>query len=88
MTRQSEVTLAEVKAYSGGNDWIAQLMVEELIDLGIVQPLERAGDPRYRIHLAARHGRQVPVELWNPWMRQCINRKDLGVFYRSQASTQ
>ena len=60
MTRQGEVSLAEVKAYIGGNEWIAQLMVDELIELGIVQPLEGAGDPRYRIHLAARHGRQVP----------------------------
>jgi hypothetical protein len=39
-------------------------MVEELIELGIVQPLEGTGDPRYRIHLAARHGRQVPDEIW------------------------
>lgn len=64
MTRQGEVTLAEVTTYSGGNEWIAQLMVEELIELGIVQPLEGTGDPRYRIHLAARHGRQVPDEIW------------------------
>ena len=64
MTRQGEVTLAEVTTYSGGNEWIAQLMVEELIELGIVQPLEGTGDPRYRIHLAARHGRQVPHEIW------------------------
>jgi hypothetical protein len=64
MTRQGEVSLAEVKAYIGGNEWVALLMVEELIELGIVQPMEGAGDPRYRIHLAARHGRQVPHEIW------------------------
>jgi hypothetical protein len=64
MTRQGEVTLAEVTTYSGGNEWIAQLMVEELIELGIVQPLEGTRDPRYRIHLAARHGRHVPDEIW------------------------
>jgi hypothetical protein len=64
MTRRGEVTLAEITTYSGGNEWIAQLMVEELIELGIVQPLEGTGDPRYRIHLAARHGRQVPDEIW------------------------
>src|SRR4029453_15730626 len=43
MTRQGEVTLGEVTTYSGGNEWIAQLMVEELIELGIVQPLEGTG---------------------------------------------
>ncbi|HKA21901.1 MAG TPA: hypothetical protein VKN18_26730 [Blastocatellia bacterium] len=64
MTRQREVTLAEITAHTGGNEWIAQLMVEELIKMGFVQPLEGAGDPSYRIHLAARHGRQVPSEIW------------------------
>src|SRR5215467_4964910 len=64
VTRQREVSLAEVTAYTGGNEWIAQLMVDELIEMGFVQPLEGPADPRYRIHLAARHGRQVPNEIW------------------------
>ena len=64
MTRQGEVTLAEITAYTGGNEWIAQLMVDELIEMGFVQPLEGSANPRYRIHLAARHGRQVPSEIW------------------------
>jgi hypothetical protein len=64
MTRQGEVTLAEVTTYSGGNEWIAQLMVDELIEMGVVYPLEGSADPRYRIHLAARRGRQVPTEIW------------------------
>ncbi|MGH7797221.1 MAG: hypothetical protein ACREQ2_20375 [Candidatus Binatia bacterium] len=64
MTRQGEVSLSEVTAHVGGNEWIAQLMVDELIELGIVQPLEGIGDPRYRIHLARRHGRQLPDEVW------------------------
>jgi hypothetical protein len=64
MTRQGEVTLAEITAHTGGNEWIAQLMVDELIEMGFVQPLEGSADPRYRIHLAARHGRQVPSEIW------------------------
>jgi hypothetical protein len=64
MTRQGEVTLAEITGYTGGNEWIAQLMVDELIEMGFVQPLEGSADARYRIHLAARHGRQVPSEIW------------------------
>ena len=64
MTRQGEVSLAEITAHTGGNEWIAQLMVDELIEMGFVQPLEGSVDPRYRIHLAARHGRQVPSEIW------------------------
>jgi len=64
ITRQGEVSLAELTAYAGGNEWIAQLMVDELIEMGFVQPLEGSGDPRYRIHLAARHPRQIPHEIW------------------------
>jgi hypothetical protein len=64
MTRQGEVSLAEITAYTGGNEWIGQLMVDELIEMGFVQPLEGTGDSRYRIHLAARHGREVPLEIW------------------------
>jgi hypothetical protein len=64
MTRQGEVSLSEVTAHVGGNECITQLMLDELIELGMVQPLEGAGDPRYRIHLAGRRGRQVPREIW------------------------
>ena len=64
MTRRGEVSLSEVTAHVGGNEWIAQLMLDELIELGMVQPLEGAGDPRYRIHLAGRRGRQLPDDIW------------------------
>ena len=64
ITRQGEVTLAEITAHTGGNQWIAHLMVDELIEMGFVQPLEGSASPRYRIHLAARHGREVPSEIW------------------------
>jgi len=64
MTRRGEISLAEVMAYTGGDERMARMMVEELIELGLVQPLEREGNPRYRIHLAARHGRQVPRGIW------------------------
>lgn len=64
ITRQGDVTLGEITAHTGGNEWIAQLMIDELIEMGFVQPLEGSVDPRFRIHLAARQGRQVPKEIW------------------------
>ena len=64
VTRQGEVSLAEITAHTGGNEWIAQLMIDELSEMGFVQPLEGSADPRYRIHLAARRGRQLPNEIW------------------------
>jgi hypothetical protein len=64
MTRRGEVSLAEVMQHTGGNEWITQLMIEELVELGFVYPMEGAGGLRYRIHLAPRQGRQVPQEIW------------------------
>src|SRR5262249_28287723 len=64
MTRRGEVTLAEITVYNGGNEWTAQLMVDELTEMGFVQPLEGTDNLRYRVHLAARHGREVPIEIW------------------------
>ena len=64
MTRRGEVSRAEITAYTGGNEWIAQLMIDELIEMGFVQRLEGTGDSRYQIRLAARHGRDVPLEIW------------------------
>src|SRR5215467_3808712 len=71
MTRQGEVSLAEITAYTGGNEWIGQLMVDELIEMGFVQPLEGTGDSRYRIHLAGRHRRQVPFDIWQSLEETC-----------------
>ena len=31
---------------------------------------------------------KFPLRSGNPWMRRCMNRRDLGVFYRSQGFTQ
>src|SRR5262249_24098100 len=64
ITRQGEVSLAEITAYSGESENTARQMIDELIEMGFVQPLERMGDPRYRIHLAGRHRRQVPFDIW------------------------
>lgn len=64
VTRRGEVSLAEVTEHAGGNEQIARLMIEELLELGFVHTFEWAGGPRYRVHLASRHGRQVPHEIW------------------------
>ncbi|HEU4341962.1 MAG TPA: hypothetical protein VFU31_10360 [Candidatus Binatia bacterium] len=64
MTRRGEVSLAEVTEHTGEKESIAQLMIQELIELGFVHPLKGANDSRYRIHLAGRRGRQVPPEIW------------------------
>jgi hypothetical protein len=64
MTRRGEVTLGEVVAYTGRDERTAYMMLDELIKESFVHPLEGEGSPRYRIHLAARQGRQMSQEIW------------------------
>ena len=86
MTRQREVSLAEVKAYTGGNEWIAQLMVDELIDLGFVQPLEMAGNHVTEFISPLDMDGKFPVRSGNPWTKRCMNRRDLAPFNLSEGS--
>lgn len=64
LMRRGEVSLAEITEYVGGNAWISRLTIEELLELGFVHSVEAADGPRYRIHLAGRHGRHVPPDIW------------------------
>jgi hypothetical protein len=65
LMRRGEATLTEVQAYVGGDNQMAGMMIEELIQSGFLQRLEAEGNPRYRIHLAARQGRRVSQQIWH-----------------------
>ena len=70
MTRQGQVSLAEVAAHTGQGEETAGIMLEALIEQGFVQKVEGRGDPartsksRYRIRFAPRRERQLPEEIW------------------------
>lgn len=82
MTRRGEVSLAEVMAYTGGDERMARMMVGELIKLGFVRPLEGEQNPRYRIHPAARRGRQMSQEIWQALDQRVSPPMSVGRFPR------
>ncbi len=63
MARRGEVSLEEVVAHRGGDPGDARALLENLVEQGLVQPPDNPAG-RYRVHLAARHPRRVPDEIW------------------------
>ena len=64
MMRRGEVTLAEVTAYTGRDERTARTMLDALVEQDFVQVTEGKGEPRYRIRLAPKRGRQMSQEIW------------------------
>lgn len=61
MMRQEEVSLAEVAAHLGQDEPSAQDTLARLIEQCFVREMP-AG--RYRVRLAPKRGRQLPVNIW------------------------
>jgi hypothetical protein len=55
--------MEEVVAQRGGDAAEARTLLEDLVAQGVVHSLDSPAS-RYRIHLAARHPRRVPGEIW------------------------
>jgi amino acid permease/DNA-binding MarR family transcriptional regulator len=62
MTRQGEVSLADVAAHLDQDEPAARAILDELVDKGLVSAIgadSDRGEARYRVHLAARRGRRL-----------------------------
>jgi DNA-binding IclR family transcriptional regulator len=65
LVRRREVGLSEVAALLEQDEATAQTLLTDLVEQGFVQEVLNEGEeqPRYRVRLAARRGRQVPLDL-------------------------
>jgi DNA-binding IclR family transcriptional regulator len=65
LVRQQEAGLSEVAALLEQDEATAQTLLTDLVAQGFVQEVlyEGEGQPRYRVRLAARRERQVPLDL-------------------------
>lgn len=65
LVRQREAGLPEVAALLERDETNAHTLLTDLVAQGFVQEVlnEGEGKPRYRVRLAARRGRQVPLDL-------------------------
>jgi hypothetical protein len=64
MTRQGEVSLADVAVYMGQAEPDARTMLNGLVERGVVGAIQRADETQYETRIATRRGRQLPQEIW------------------------
>ncbi|MBU1879313.1 MAG: hypothetical protein KJ734_10220 [Chloroflexi bacterium] len=63
ITRQREVSLAQVVAHTGQDEHTARETLNGLLEQGVLREVETTGGPCYRARLAVKQGRQLPQEL-------------------------
>jgi amino acid permease len=64
ITRRGEVTLAEVAERTGRDTGAARVLVESLVERGVVARTGSAPAPRYAPRVAARRGGRLTAEIW------------------------
>ncbi|MBI2865530.1 MAG: hypothetical protein HYX94_13350 [Chloroflexi bacterium] len=64
MMRQQEVGLSDAMAYLGQNEGAARSTLTSLVERGFIRELVIDGLPRYRVRLAPKRGREVPLNIW------------------------
>lgn len=64
MMRQQTIHLADAAAFLGQDDAAAQATLAALIEKGFVRELKIHGETCYRVRLAPKRGRDVPLDVW------------------------
>lgn len=64
MMRQEEVGLAEVAAHIGQDESKARKLIADLVERCFVREIPIGGETRYRVRLAQKRGREVPLNIW------------------------
>ena len=64
MMRQGEVSLAEAMVQIGQDEEVVRSMLEELVEQGFVRQMGVGSEPRYRVRLAPKRGRQLSDHIW------------------------
>lgn len=64
MTRQKDLSLAEVMAFTGENEATSRAMLNSLIRQGFVQEVAIGREPYFRAHFADKRGRQLTENIW------------------------
>ncbi len=73
MVRQGDVGMAQVMARTHQDESACRAILDGLIEKGYALQFELHGETRYRIRLAPRRQRDVPLDIW-----QCLDDKCEG----------
>jgi DNA-binding IclR family transcriptional regulator len=65
LMRHGEAGLSEVTTFIAQDEATTHSLLADLVAQGFVQEVSREGEgqPRYRLHLAAKRGRRLPLDL-------------------------
>ncbi len=64
MMREGDVGLADVASRLGQDEETAQSEMTLLVERGFVREFQVRGETRYRVRLAPKRGRDIPLNIW------------------------
>lgn len=64
LVREREVDLPAAVAFMDGDEATTRAVLAEMVERGYVLALDIRGETRYRIRLARRRRRDVPLDIW------------------------
>ncbi len=64
MMREGEVTLSQVMAFISQSEEETRTMLAALVDKGFVRELPLKPEAHYRVRLARKKGKDIPLNLW------------------------
>jgi ribosomal protein S25 len=64
ITREREVSLAELVSHTGQDEAVLRSILHSLIEQGFVQTVASTDQQRYRTNLTPKRGRRLPNEIW------------------------
>jgi hypothetical protein len=64
LMRRGEATLTDAVRERGAERGVTQGLLEALVDEGFAERVSASSDPRYRIRLGMRRGREMPADVW------------------------
>ncbi|MGI5834953.1 MAG: hypothetical protein ACOX87_00495 [Chloroflexota bacterium] len=64
MMREGEVSLADVVLHEGQDETHVRSILARLVEKGFVRQIEVRGDYRYKVRLAPKKGRDIPLDIW------------------------
>lgn len=76
MLRQPPVAFTEVLAFVAEDEAATRAMLETLLEKGIVHSVNDAEVLRYRVQIAPRRGRPIPLNIWQSLEEKIQNEQE------------
>ena len=71
MIRERQVELTAAAAYMGQDEAAVHSMLAEMVDRGEVVEFDLRGQTFFRVRLAPKRGREIPLDIWQSLDEKC-----------------